>query len=40
VRTLDGMTEVLDGLAAGDRVIVYSSAPLFEDAKVRIGKTS
>lgn len=39
VQTLEGMTEVLDGLAAGDRVIVYSSAQLAADVKVRIGKT-
>lgn len=40
IQTLDGMTEVLDGLAAGDTVIVYSSAQLHEGVKVRIGKTS
>jgi HlyD family secretion protein len=40
VQTLEGMTEVLDGLAAGDTVIVYSSAQLRAGIKVRIGKTS
>ena len=40
VQTLDGMTEVLDGLAAGDSVIVYSSAQLREGIKVRTGKIS
>ncbi len=40
MQTLDGMTEVLDGLVAGDRVIAYSSAQLRADIKVRIGKTS
>lgn len=40
VQTLDGMTEVLGGLAAGDTVIVYSSAQLREGVKVVIGKTS
>lgn len=38
MQTLDGMTEVLDGLAVGDAVIVYNSAQLLEGAKVRIGK--
>ena len=40
MQTLDGMTEVLDGLVAGDRVIAYSSAQLRADIEVRIGKTS
>ncbi|MEQ1773206.1 MAG: efflux RND transporter periplasmic adaptor subunit [Burkholderiales bacterium] len=40
VQTLDGMTEVIEGLAAGDSVIVYSSAQLREGIKVVIGKTS
>ncbi|MBI4195996.1 MAG: efflux RND transporter periplasmic adaptor subunit [Betaproteobacteria bacterium] len=40
VQTLDGMTEVLDGLKAGDRVIAYSSAQLREGMEVRIGKVS
>jgi len=40
VQTLDGMTEVLGGLAAGDTVIVYSSAQLREGVKVVIGKAS
>jgi len=40
MQTLDGMTEVTDGLAAGDSVIVYSSAQLREGVKVEIGKTS
>lgn len=40
VQTLDGMTEVTEGLAEGDSVIVYSSAQLREGAKIAIGKTS
>ncbi|MGE4111266.1 MAG: efflux RND transporter periplasmic adaptor subunit [Burkholderiales bacterium] len=40
VRTLDGMIEVIDGLAAGDSMIVYSSAPLHEGVKVVMGETS
>ena len=40
MQTLDGMTEVLDGLVAGDMVIVYSSAQLSAGTKVKVGKTS
>ncbi len=40
IQTLDGMTEVIEGLAAGDSVIVYSSSPLRDGVKVVIGKTS
>lgn len=40
VQTLDGMTEVTEGLEEGDSVIVYSSAQLREGAKIAIGKTS
>lgn len=40
VHTLDGMTELRSGLAAGEAVVVHSSAQLREGAKVRIGKTS
>ncbi|HET9664587.1 MAG TPA: efflux RND transporter periplasmic adaptor subunit [Burkholderiales bacterium] len=40
IQTLDGMTEVLDGLAAGDSVIVYSGAQLREGMKIRVGKAS
>lgn len=39
-QSLDGWTEVRAGLAAGERVIVYSSARLREGLKVRIGKAS
>jgi len=34
-QSLDGETEVLEGLAPGDAVIVHSSAPLSEGARVR-----
>jgi hypothetical protein len=37
IQTLDGMTELRDGLAAGDRIIVYSGARLREGMKARIG---
>jgi HlyD family secretion protein len=36
-QTLDGMTELIDGLAAGERVIVYSSARLREGMRARAG---
>lgn len=36
-QTLDGWTEVRKGLAAGERVIVYSSAQLSEGMRVRPG---
>lgn len=39
-RTLEGMTEVRDGLEAGEPVVVYSGAELREGMRVRIGKTS
>ncbi|HEX6004079.1 MAG TPA: efflux RND transporter periplasmic adaptor subunit [Burkholderiales bacterium] len=37
LQTLDGMTQLVDGLAAGDEVIVYSGARLREGMKVRPG---
>lgn len=37
-QTLDGRTEVRKGLAAGEHVIVYSSAQLSEGMRVRPGK--
>lgn len=40
MQTLDGMTELTDGPAAGEEVIVYSGAQLREGIKVRIGKIS
>jgi HlyD family secretion protein len=40
VQTLDGLTEVTDGLAAGESVIVYSSVQLREGVRVRIGRVS
>ena len=40
VQTLDGMTQVVDGLTAGESVVVYSSAQLREGMKVRIAKAS
>lgn len=40
IQTLDGMTELRGGLAAGEAVIVHSSAQLREGVKVRIGKIS
>jgi HlyD family secretion protein len=36
MQTLDGMTEVLEGPAAGDQVIVYSGARLREGMKARV----
>jgi HlyD family secretion protein len=37
LQTLDGMTQLIDGLAAGDEVIIYSGARLREGMKVRLG---
>ena len=39
-QTPDGRTQVVDGLLAGDGVIVYAPTDLNEGAKVRIGKTT
>lgn len=38
VQTADGSTQILEGLAAGDEVIVHSTALLQEDMRVRIKK--
>lgn len=35
-QSLDGATQVLEGLASGDAVIVHSSAPLSDGARVRV----
>lgn len=36
VRSLDGQVQVLEGLAAGDTVVVYSAKPLTPGARVRV----
>jgi HlyD family secretion protein len=36
IQTLDGRTQVFDGLAAGDEVIVHSTAQLAEGTPVRV----
>lgn len=38
VRTLDGMTELIDGLVEGDRIIVYSGSRLHEGMKAKAGR--
>lgn len=40
VQTLDGRTQVIDGLAEGESVVVYSSAQLREGMSVRIRNAS
>ena len=40
VRTLDGRTQILNGLKAGDAVIVYSPVDLEEGKKVKAGKAA
>ena len=39
-QTLDGESQVLEGLQAGERVIVHSNAQLQEGTKVKVGKPS
>lgn len=39
-QTLDGATEVVEGIAASDAVVVYSTAPLKEGARVRVRNAS
>jgi HlyD family secretion protein len=36
ITTLDGRSQVLDGLAAGDEVVVHSERALQPDAKVKV----
>ena len=36
LQTLEGRTQVLDGLAPGDEVIVHSQAQLAEGARLRV----
>ena len=39
-QTLDGESQVLEGLKPGEQVIVHSSAQLQEGTKVKLGKAS
>jgi HlyD family secretion protein len=36
ITTLDGRSQILDGLAAGDAVVVHSERALQPDAKVKV----
>jgi len=40
VQTLDGMTQLVSGLAAGESVVVHSTRPLRDGARVKIGNAS
>jgi HlyD family secretion protein len=39
ITTLDGRSQVLDGLAVGDEVVVHSERALQPDAKVKVVPT-